>query len=380
MNFAPTLTSEARVALLTLLLPNLANGGAERVALTLAEEFLSRGHEVDVVTVLGKGELIDRLPAGARLFELQSPRIRSALLPLVRYLRERRPTSLMASMWPLTIIAILAARLGQTKSRVIVSDHSILSKQYGGSWFAMAMLRLTTRLVYPLAEARVCVSKAAASDMAKISAIPPKQFATIYNPIARRPVPVATEPAVEALWASAERRILTVGMLKGAKNHELLIRAFALLDQNQSIKLMILGEGELRPFLERLIKELGIAGRVILPGFASDPWPYYASADLFVLSSDREGLGNVMIEAMIAGLPVVSTDCEGPREILDGGRLGRLVPIGDAEALAEAMATALGDQHDPEPGREQVFRLTANSCDQYLELMLGDAAMNSGGS
>ncbi len=281
-------------------------------------------------------------------------------------------------MWPLTIIAIVAAWLSRTKPRVVVSDHSILSKQYGGSRSAMAALRSTTRLLYPLASARVCVSNGCAADLAKVSGLCAEQFTTVFNPVLRPSETLETNEAVEQLWGDAERRVLTVGMLKDAKNHELLIRAFALLGKRISAKLMILGEGELRPKLENLVVELGLKQRVILPGFASDPWPHYASADLFVLSSDREGLGNVLVEAMLAGLPIVSTDCDcGPREILQGGRLGRLVPVGDAEALADAMSAALNEPHDGDAGREQALRLSSDSGKRYLELMLGDVAGSS---
>jgi len=368
------------VARLTLLLPNLGNGGAERVALTLAEEFLARGHEVDLVLAQAKGELLDHIPAGVRLFDLRATRFRKALRPLIRYLRERRPAALQVSMWPLTIVAILAVKLSATKPRVVVSDHSILSKQYGGSWLARAALKLTTRLLYPLADARICVSKGGAADLARLSGIPGEQFTVIHNPVLRPPASIAQNPALAQLLNGAEPRILTVGMLKPAKDHELLVRAFALFSKDHSAKLVILGEGELRPILEALVDELALADRVILPGFVSDPWPYYASADLFVLSSNREGFPGALMEAMLAGLPVVSTDCEsGPREILDGGRLGRLVPVGDAGALAEAMATALSEPHDPGPGREHLSRLSGSSGERYLELMLGDAAMDSGG-
>ena len=94
--------------------------------------------------------------------------------------------------------------------------------------------------------------------------------------------------------------------------------------------------------LEDDLSELRIADRLIMPGLALDPWPYYASADLFVLSSDYEGYPMVLIEALLSGVNIVSTDCRsGPREILDGGRFGRLVPVGDAKSLAKAMAEAL---------------------------------------
>jgi len=363
------------LARLSLLLPNLASGGAERVALSLAEEFLSQGHEVDLVLVQAEGALISQVPAGAQLFDLRAKRLRNALRPLIHYLRERRPAAVQASMWPLTIVAIVAARLSGTKSRVVVSDHSILSQQYRGSSLTLAALKSTTRLVYPLADARVCVSQGCAADLANLSGLSRDSFSVVHNPMLRPPARLASNPAIERLWAGAERRILTVGTLKEAKNHALLIRAFALMGTDAAARLMIVGDGPLRASLDNLVDELDLGGRVLLPGETSDPWPYYASANLFVLSSDREGLPGVLMEAMLAGLPVVSTNCgTGPSEILEGGAFGRLVPVGNAQALADAMAAALAEQHDPGPGRQQALQLSQGSEERYLDLMLGHAA------
>ena len=136
---------------------------------------------------------------------------------------------------------------------------------------------------------------------------------------------------------------------------------------------MILGEGALRGELEALARELGIAERVILPGFDLDPWPYLASADLFVLSSDYEGFPLVLAEAMYAGLRLVSTDCPtGPAELTDNGRLGQLVPCGDAEGLARAIDTAWTLPHDPAGQRAQAMALAGPAqIARYSELLTG---------
>jgi glycosyltransferase involved in cell wall biosynthesis len=138
-----------------------------------------------------------------------------------------------------------------------------------------------------------------------------------------------------------------VGTLKAPKDHATLIRAFALLPESLSAKLIILGEGQLRGELEDLIRELGLQDKVHLPGFMIDPSPWFRSADLFVLSSLYEGFGNVIVEALECGVPVVSTDCpSGPAEILDHGRIGKLVPIRDQESLSRAMTASYFEEHD----------------------------------
>ncbi|MFN3591959.1 MAG: glycosyltransferase, partial [Thermaurantiacus sp.] len=141
-------------------------------------------------------------------------------------------------------------------------------------------------------------------------------------------------------------RILTAGRMKPQKNHALLIRAFARLEL-PSARLAILGDGRSEAATRALVAEMDLQTRVLMPGFVADPGPWLRSADLFVLSSDYEGFGNVLVEALAAGLPIVSTDCPfGPAEILEHGCYGRLVPVGDEGALAAAMADALAEDHD----------------------------------
>jgi glycosyltransferase involved in cell wall biosynthesis len=359
------------MARLAFLLPNFAGGGAERVALTLIEVLVDRGHAVDLVLAEAKGELLPLVPSGVRVIDLRAPRLRRAILPLGRYLRRERPDALQVNMWPLTIVGILAGMLARTRTRVVVSDHVTLTRQYGGNRATMMALRASTRLFYPRAAARLCVSQGAADDLATISGIDRGSIEVIHNPVSV-PNDIRSTPEIEMLWGEATARILTVGSLKLQKNHALLLRAFARFGREDA-RLMILGEGSVRRELEMLARELGIAGRIIMPGFAVDPWPYYASASLFVLSSDYEGFGNVLVEALASGVPVVSTDCEsGPREILADGEFGTLVPCGDADALAEAMEQALGEAPDRAALRARAadFR-PAQAVESYLRLMVG---------
>jgi glycosyltransferase involved in cell wall biosynthesis len=353
-------------------LPNLGGGGAERVALTLIKGLVERGHAIDLVLLRAEGELLPLVPSEVRIVNLKAKRIRGAILPLARYLREHGPDAVQARMWPVTVVAILARLLARSKARLVVSDHSTLSSQYGTSRRRMASLKLSTRLLYPLADGRICVSSGCADDLVRLSGLSRDRFSVINNPADILPAATTPQPDIEQLWPGFGKRILTVGSLKPAKNHALLLRAFALLRDRIDSQLMILGEGPLRPMLEQQARDLGVAERLAMPGFAADTRPFYASADLFVLSSDWEGYPNVLIEAMLAGLPIVSTDCaSGPREILDGGRYGTLVPCGDADALGEAMAAALGGPHDPNLGRARALELSADATRRYEELLLG---------
>ena len=351
-----------------ILLPNLGGGGAERVALASAGDLANRGHRVDLVLVEATGALLPLVPKGVRVVDLEAHRLLAALPPLVRYLREAKPDALHAHMWPLTVIAIMAHRLARSGARLIVTDHVAFSRQYLSAW-QMRLLRWTTRLFYPLADRRTVVSKAAADALARLSGIARAAFDVMYNPISP-PSRIASNAEVEKLWKGKGPRLITVGSMKAQKNHALLLTAFARLAAKDA-QLMILGEGHLRPALEEQAKALGIADRLALPGFAVDPWPYFASADIFVLSSDYEGFPLVLAEAMHAGLRVVSTDCvSGPAEILDGGRFGRLVPCGDADALAAALDAALAEPADPKRMRDRAAAITGRAViDRYAELL-----------
>ncbi len=175
----------------------------------------------------------------------------------------------------------------------------------------------------------------------------------------------------DALWnCPPGDRILTVGSLKDQKNHSLLLRAFARTPGTRS-RLMLLGQGENEGILRAVASDLGISDRIIFAGFHRDPSPFYATADLFVLSSDYEGFGNVIVEALACGCPVVSTDCpSGPAEILENGRFGRLVPVGDAEALAVAISEALAAEHDRELLRRRAEDFSPErAADKYLALL-----------
>lgn len=359
---------------LALVLPNFGPGGAERVALRLAIDFAEAGHEVDLVLLERKGELLDLVPGYVNVVDLAAPRLRDGLRPLIRYLRARRPHAIQISMWPLTVIGILAALIARTGTRVVTSDHIVLTKQYGDRGRTFRAMRWSIRLFYPFADSRIIVSKRAAEDLAGFTGLDRESIEVVYNPVAPPgAIDPAAERAAEAVWLPGLPRLVTAGTLKEQKNHRLLLAAFASLLRRRDAQLAIVGDGPLRGELEALAKTLGVDHRVHFTGFTANPWPYYQSADVFVLSSDYEGYPLVLIEALRTGLQIVSTDCEsGPAEILDGGRYGRLVPTGDADALAKATLETLDSPVDPELLKARAESLSGHDTSaRYLALMLG---------
>lgn len=223
---------------------------------------------------------------------------------------------------------------------------------------------------------RIGVSAGVAADMAALSGISKDAFEVIYNPVPPRAVPEqAALDIADRLWSGPSgARILTVGTMKTVKNHPLLLRAFARLNQPDA-RLMFVGDGGGREALLSLAQELGVTDRVIFAGFHPDPTPFYKTADLFVLSSNYEGFGNVIVEALATGTPVVSTDCpSGPAEILADGKYGRLVPVGDAEKLAKGIEEALQASHDTDALISRSAEFSPSIAAQsYLKVMFNDA-------
>lgn len=357
------------MARIAFFLPDIGGGGAERVALALMEGLVDRGHEIDLVLCRAEGQLLAQLADDIRVVNLGVRRFRDALLPLTKYLREVRPEALQASMWPLTSIAVLATRLANVGNRVVVSEHSALSRAYAAHGKChRAILARSIRWLYPHASARIAVSHGVKGDLAG-EGLPSDTIDVVYNPVR-----TAAQPGEAPItWPAAGHKILSVGNLVPAKNQRLLLEAFAELARSVDCGLVIYGEGPERGPLAERATELGIADRVSLPGFVEDVGRAYTDADLFVLSSDWEGYSLVLVEALQAGLPVVSTDCDfGPREILAEGQFGRLVPTGDASAMARAMHEALLSPGDADARRQRAFQLSGKeSIDRYETLLLG---------
>ena len=365
MQLSPDIT---RIAIL---LPDLRGGGAERLHILLANHWHAQGIKVDFVLMRRHGELLGLLPEGIGIFDLSADRIRNAIVPLSRYLRKSRPDIIIAAMWPLTSAAVLSWRLAGKPGRLYLSDHiqlsiSCVQELKISPWYLGAVMRLT----YPAASGLIAVSEGVKQDMCRLGGFADSQVRCIYNPAAIG-VSSQSEPknARQRMWgAGFDHHILSTGTLKAQKDHATLIRAFGLLPASLHAKLTILGEGALRPELEALVQQLGLQGRVAMPGFVVDPYPWYRTADLFVLSSRWEGFGNVIVEALECGVPVVSTDCQsGPAEILENGRIGKLVPIQDPVALAAGMATSLTEPVDRDllMRRARDFSVSA-IADQYL--------------
>lgn len=330
--------------MIALILPDLRGGGAERVMVDLAREFSRLGHTVEFVLMQATGDFLCEAERDFSVFDLATPRARGVAVPLARYLRERKPDAVIANMWPLTSAAVIGKAISRWPCRLLLVEHNTLTQQYATwGWRHKILISASMSATHRFADRVAAVSEGSATDIARLARIPSDRVTVLNNPIPQRPMPgPEARGMADALWGCPPgQRILTVGSLKDQKNHSLLLRAFAAMPRPGK-RLMLLGQGANETALRVLASDLGIADRVVFAGFHVDPSPFYATADLFALSSDYEGFGNVIVEALSFGLQIVSTDCPwGPAEILQGGRFGRLEPVGDAPALARAMEEAL---------------------------------------
>jgi len=356
-------------------LPSVRAGGAQRVVVNLVQGIAERGLPVDVVLVNKDGAFLQELPASVRIVDLHAGRLLRSLAPLARYLRKERPRVLVSSMSHANLIALWASKLAGGRLPVVVTEHSTMS-QAGTTpgQLDRGFLPALLRTFYPWAASVVAVSKGAADDLARTSGLPRERVQVVYNPVITPALMAHSQEPPDHPWFEPGQPpvVLGVGRLTPAKDFPTLLRAFAEVRRRRPARLMILGEGAERPKLEAIVRELGIGEDVALPGFRENAAAYMAASSVFVLSSAWEGLPTVLIEALAAGARVVSTDCpSGPREILQGGRLGRLVPVGDVNALADGIQAVLDCPRIELPSGALTPFTRDAAVDNYLRLIEG---------
>lgn len=319
-------------------------------------------------------ELLSGLASGQRLADFKACAVmaekeRPPLFTLQRYLKRERPVTVLSFLNDANIALMLAACLGKQGARFIpnVRNHisagadALKSNRMRAMPGAMRRLfRRADRVVVPAEDLR--------RDVAEITGIAPERIERILNPIDLAAVEKQAAESPEHPWLDPKENtpiVLAAGKLKPQKDFPTLLRAFAELRTHRKCRLIVLGSGPLENDLRKQAETLGLADDISFPGHVDNPFAYLARAQVFVLSSAWEGLPNVLIEALACGCPVVSTDCPGgASEILEGGRHGRLVPVGDAAAMAAAIETTL---ECPPPGETLRARAADFSIERAVE-------------
>jgi glycosyltransferase involved in cell wall biosynthesis len=371
--------------------------GTERVTANIAKGLADRGHEVDFLVEDSSGWLIDELVAepNIRVINLAGQRVPAVLhrlfqlriilgnfvaaspgfpgtgdrgtrrllkvmahnnapvLALLRYINKEQPASVLSFLNYPNFVLLLVAPYTCSDTRFIVNvrNHITTSSRYGKSKWMRSMPKLIRRF-FPRADCVVGPSHGVVDDVREITGLPANRFRVIVNPVYRPEITdLSMEPPGHRWFADSDIPvIIAAGKLKPQKDYSTLLQAFARVREHRPARLIILGRGALRAALEAQADALGVSADLDMPGHVKNPYAFFRNAAVFVLSSAWEGLPNVLIEAMACGCPVVSTDCpSGPVEILDGGRIGRLVPVGDAAAMAGAIRATLATPPERDP-------------------------------
>jgi glycosyltransferase involved in cell wall biosynthesis len=373
MNLSKTKT---KIAILSPIFSSTgAHGGITPVVWNLAESFARRGLEVDLLyrPPHGSPPQIPPLPGGVKTLGLGARHKITTAAAVIRYLRGTGPDILLSVGHRFNVAAITAKML-LPKTRVYLMVQNTMSLEASKKGPVHYWKRLQTiSLLYRHADGIMAASNGVAEDLIETTRVKPSRVTTIYNPIVTPALIKRAKETFDHPWFAPGHMpvILGVGRLAGQKAFPVLIKAFAEVRKKYPSKLLILGEGPERHELENLIKSLELGNDVSLPGFEENPVKYMSKASVFVLSSDYEGFGNVVVEALASGIPVVSTDCiSGPGEILDKGRYGRLVPVGDWRAMSEAIIETLERPPSPSLLEAAVKRFEIDTIgSQYLRFL-----------
>lgn len=325
------------------------DGGVERMMINLMQGLVAKNYIVDLVLAKSRGSFVDMIPAQVNIVRLGTSHTYTSLFPLMRYLKNSRPPVLLVAKHRAGLVAAWARRLTGMPERLVLRLGTTVSAALQGKPRIRHYIWHTTmRVFYPWIDKIAAVSQGVADDIIRISGLSPDHIKVIPNPVVTPELAAQATQPLSHPWfePGSPPVIMGIGRLTYQKDFPTLIRAFARVRQQIPCRLVILGEGGERALYTSLATELGIADSIDLPGFIANPYAYLGRAGLFVLSSRWEGSPNALTEALALGIPVVATDCpSGPREILQNGLIGRLVPVGDVEQLAKAMLDTI--KHPP---------------------------------
>lgn len=359
---------------LALFLATSGHSGVDRIMKNFIGELGKRPVAVDLIQVEGHGPYVNPLPENVRRIALGTRHVHSSLFRLAQYLKTVRPDAVLCDKDRVNRTAILAAAMAGYGGRLVVRVGTTVSTNLQGRGFLHRTMQYwSIRHLYPRAHAVVVPSRGAADDLAALGSFPEGFVRVLPSPVVSEKIlDLSREPVNHPWFHPGEPPVvLGAGELCERKDFATLVRAFAALRKDKPCRLVILGKGKKRTALEKLAEDLGVADHVRFPGFVENPYAYMAKAAVFVLSSTCEGLPVVLMEAMALGTPVVATDCpSGPREILDHGKLGPLVPIKAPGELADALARVLTSHGDRQALMAAASRYDVRKAtDAYLEIL-----------
>lgn len=361
---------------IAMFLPALEGGGAERVMVQLANAFERRGIRVEVLLATAAGPRLKELSSGVHVIELGGGGVIKAFPQLVRYLNNDPPAALLSTLDHANIVAAWSGALARTRGRIVLRQAM--------DPLGMPPSGLSSRVVgrlmgpsYRRASHIIVLAEHMRETMVARKGIDPARISVVRNPVPSERIRALALEELDHPWLRAARGerplVVAAGRLTPQKDFSMLLNAVSRVARQTPVRLAILGEGPDQGALEAQARQLGVADVTVFPGFQQNPYPWMARADVIALSSRAEGMPNILLEAMALGRPVVSTDCpSGPKELLDSGRLGKLVPVGDDAAMAEAILQTIGGDHPSEEVlREAVAALGIDEiADAYIRLLV----------
>lgn len=359
-------------------LSDLQNGGTEWFALHLARGLKKNGYQAVFLLSSEAGDLLPHVQKEFRIVNLKGSGycplgVMRTIPALIRYLKAEEPEILISGLPLINAAAGIGVFLSGSSTRLIVVDHIRLCPTRPATYSIKNWLKAKMVIAtHCMADHHICVSQTVARDLqcyTKKKAHP----RVIYNPVIPDNFDELCKESANHPWINSPNQplLISIGRLLAHKDYPTLLLAFhEVVKESPKARLIILGEGEDRKKLEKMIKKLGLEQNVSLPGAVTNIFPYLQSASLFVLPSQSEAFGNVIVEALACGIPVVSTDCGGPREILQDGKYGILVPVGDSRQLAIAIKRSLDTPQDKDALKKRGLSFSVSQAtESYLKLI-----------
>jgi glycosyltransferase involved in cell wall biosynthesis len=360
---------------LSVFLPELHAGGAERMALDLAAHWASEGREVHLVCPSAKGVFAAQVPDQVRLVDLGAKRVASSVLKTRDYLRNNPGRPCWSFVSHMNVVLLLAGRILHRHAGPLAVEE--VARLHIARDVAHPIRRRVVaqgvRLLYARADVVAAASDDIAADISRLTGIARDDIKTLENVSNLAHIAGAASVPVDHPWLLEKTHpvLVSVARLSHEKDHDTLLRAFALASRARSLRLLIVGAGTLDAELRMLARHLGIEHSVDFLGFQENPWRFVARADLLAMSSLTEAFGLALVEAMACGVNVVATDCgEGPRAILSRLGIGRLPPVRDPDSLAAAIIERLDHPLSPDTLREAARRYDVRTAgDRFLEVL-----------
>lgn len=334
---------------ISIFVPSMREGGAEKVMARLANEFVKAGHAVDLVLAQKVGPNLRLVDKRVNIVDLRSRRVVSALIPLALYLNKAKPRAILSTMTHANVVAAMAFRLSFCRGSLVLREAALPNSNLDATRRgAVSWVYFLARYAYRWSSSVICVSGGVRNSLLEIFSMDDDwKYRVVYNPtiddelyrLARANMTPDHNQCFD------KPVVLAIGRLEEVKRFDTLIKSFAIVRRSIDCNLFLLGTGSLEPELRRLADSCDISDSVIFAGYQNNPYPYISRANVLVSSSRSEGMPNALIEALALGTSVVSTDiANGPREILEDGRWGQLVSVGDHKNMAKAIVESI---HNP---------------------------------